>query len=204
MGDNRIYIWSKKEQKQQVNRDTRRQSSKWWDKRKISIMNSPSSEQDELYLRIGEFVVSFGKVEYSLEHLLGVLTDEEGNMWIKPFFIDDLMVGRVLGKIEQTAKFRLHDNQSLFNELKDTIKKIRTIQQKRNNIVHGDWVIDPTGRFTTKLRNYRLRFEDGCWQYIDDKVMTPTKLKNLSNKSKELVTDLDKITLKIQANKAEK
>lgn len=162
-------------------------------------MNSPRSEQDEIHLRIGEFVVSFGKVAYLLEHLLGVLTDEEENVWIKPFFIDDLMVGRVLDKISKTAKVRLHDNQTLLDELKDTIRKIRDIQQNRNKVVHGEWLIDSTGRCPTKLRNYRLRWENGCWQYLDDKVMTPTKVKSLSTKSKELAVDLKNITSKIEA-----
>ena len=114
-------------------------------------MNSPRSEQDEIHLRIGEFVVSFGKVAYLLEHLLGVLTDEEENVWIKPFFIDDLMVGRVLDKISKTAKVRLHDNQTLLGELKDTIRKIRDIQQNRNKVVHGEWLIDSTGRWLHSL-----------------------------------------------------
>jgi len=162
-------------------------------------MNGPRSKQDEIYLRIGEFVVSFGKVAYLLERLLEVLTDEQDNVWIKPLFIDDLMVGRVLGKISKIAEVRLDDNENLLDELKDTIKKVCDIQQNRNKVVHGEWLIDPTGRCPTKLRNYRLRRENGCWQYLDDRVMTPTKLKSLSTKSKELEVDLKNITSKIEA-----
>lgn len=85
-------------------------------------MNRARGEQDELYLRIGEFVVSFGKLAHLLESLLEVLTDEkEENIWIKPFFIDDLMFGRVRGKIGDTAKVRLKDNQPLLGELQGII-----------------------------------------------------------------------------------
>jgi len=144
-------------------------------------------------------VVSFGKLSDLLVHLLEVLTDAEENLWIKPFFIDDLMVGRILGKISETAKVRLYNNHTLLDKLKDTIGEIRNIQKERNKVVHGDWLIDSTGRSPTKLRSYRLRWEDNCWQYLDDVVMTPKKVKDLSIKSKKLAVDLKDITLKIKA-----
>lgn len=151
-------------------------------------------------MKVGELVISLARIEHHLDDLLEVLTGDDGNIWIKPFFIDDLMLGRALDKISAVAKVRLQEHQPLYEELKDSIANIRPIQQERNKIVHGYWLINHGGRTPTKLRTYKLRWEAGCWQYLDDTTITTTKLNGLIKESKKLAQMVQILTEKIRTS----
>ena len=110
------------------------------------------------------------------------------------------MLGRALDKISAVAKCRLKEHPVLNTELKDTISKIRSIQEKRNKIVHGYWLIDPEGRTPTKVRTYKLRWKDGCWQHLEETTFTATKLKTLIKESQKCVQTIQTIKDKIRTS----
>ncbi|MBA7676826.1 hypothetical protein ES703_85071 [subsurface metagenome] len=143
-----------------------------------------TTEQHQLYFKIGEVVVCLSNLEHLLAYLLEVLTDATENTWIKPYFIDRIMAGTMVNKIKAIAKIKLQDDQTLWEQLKTVINDIRALQEKRNKVVHGKWLFDE--RCPTKLRNYEVRWEDGSWQYLDDAVMTPKTLDDMVIKSNEL------------------
>jgi len=165
-------------------------------------MHVAINEQKQIRLKVGELVISFAKIEHHLDDLLEVLTEDDANenIWIRLFFIDNLMLGRALEIISWVAKVRLQDYPDLHEELKDTLANIRPIQKERNNIVHGNWLFDPERRTPTKVRTYRLRWKAGCWQYLDDTTMTPTKLNRLIGKSDQLVKTIEALTEKIKTS----
>jgi len=157
-----------------------------------------TSEQDKCYFGIGEVVVSLSSLEHRLAYLLEVLTDATENPWIKPYFIDRTMAGTMVSKIKGIAKVRLQDDQPLWERLKTLLDNTRALQEERNKVVHGKWLFDE--RCPTKVRNYEVRWKDGCWQYLDDVVMTPKKLDNMIKRATELEGELQKIIGEIQGS----
>ena len=164
-------------------------------------MVCPGVKHDELCQSIGKFIISFSKVDSWLVNLLGELVDGEGNLWIKPYFIDDMMLGRIRGKISTVAKDRLRDNQPILKRLRETLSQVQEVIKERNNIVHGEWLIDATGRCPARLRTYKPRWENDCWQYLDDKQISYAMLRGLIRQSETLATNLEEITAAVQTYK---
>lgn len=157
-----------------------------------------TTEKDQFYFKIGQVVVCLSSLEHLLAYLLEVLTDATENAWIKPYFIDRIMAGTMVNKIKGIAKVRLQDDQTLWAQLKTVINEIRTLQQERNRVVHGKWLFDE--RCATKLRNYEVRWKDGCWQYLDDAVMTSKTLDHMVVKANELESELQEVITKIKGS----
>lgn len=155
-----------------------------------------TTEQHQFYFKIGEVVVCLSNLEHRLAYLLEVLTDGTGNPWIKPYFIDRIMAGTMLNKIKAIAKVKLQDDQPFWEQVRTLINGIRALQQERNRVVHGKWLFDE--RCPTKVRNYEVRWKDGCWQYLDDAVMTPKTLDDMVIKSNELESELQEVIAKIE------
>jgi len=170
----------------------------WNCSKKGWIMIKLTTEQHKLYFKIGEVVVCLSNLEHRLSCLLEVLTDATGNPWIKPYFIDRIMAGTMVNKIKAIAKVKLRDDQPLWEKLKNLINDIRALQLERNRVVHGKWLFDESR--PTKVRNYEVRWEDGCWQYLDDAVMTPKTLDDMVTKSNELENELQEVIAKIEGN----
>lgn len=157
-----------------------------------------TTERDQFCFKIGEVVVCLSNLEHRLAYLLEVLTDATGNQWIKPYFIDGIMAGKMVKKIKDIAKVKLRDEPSLWEQLKNLINDIRALQLERNRIAHGKWLFDESR--PTKVRNYEVRWEDGCWQYLDDAVMTPKTLEDMVIKSIDLENELKEVIAKIEGN----
>jgi hypothetical protein len=163
-------------------------------------MVSKFGEHDELYSSLGKFIVSFAEVEHWLGCLLRVLTDEEENTWITLFFIDDMMTGRIRDKIACVAKLRLENNPSLLTSLKDTLKLAQEVTSERNDIIHGQWRFDQTGRAPTTLWTFKLSKKEGrgCWEHLHQTDMTATELEKLTSKSDQLASDMERLRDEIE------
>lgn len=157
-----------------------------------------TTKQHQFYFKIGEVVVCLSNLEHLLAYLLKVLTDATENAWIKPYFIDRIMAGTMVNKIKAIAKIKLQDDQTLWEQLKTVINDIRALQQERNKVVHGKWLFDES--CPTKVRNYEVRWVDGCWQYLDDAVMTPKTLNDMVIKSNKLESELQEVIAKIKGS----
>jgi len=157
-------------------------------------------ESEELYPALGRFITSFAEIEHWLSCILGVLTDDEENIWLTLFFIDEMMIGRVRDKIHAVAKLRLEDNEELLKKLKATLSEVEKLARERNKLVHGQWIFHST---ITKLHNYKIRrtkTEKGghLWERLEDKAVFPNDLKQLTEKSDELADRLGNLREEIE------
>lgn len=159
------------------------------------MTQNKTHESKELYAALGKFIVSFAEIEHWLTCLLGVLTDDDENIWVTLFFIDELMTGKVRDKIHSVANLRLEDNKELLARLKTTLNEVAVLTTERNKIIHGQWIFGST---ITKLHNYKLKkikTEKGghYWQRLEDKAIFPKDLNGLTKKSEELANDLENL-----------
>jgi hypothetical protein len=117
-------------------------------------MAKKTCESEELYAALGKFLVSFTEIEHWSNCLLGILTDDQENIWLTLFLIDDLMTGKTREKIHSVANLRLQDNEELLGKLKGTLNEVEEVTKIRNRLVHGQWIFDST---MTKVHNYKLK-----------------------------------------------
>jgi hypothetical protein len=157
-------------------------------------------EKDELYPALGKFIVSFTEIEHWLTAILEVLTDAESNMWLTLFFIDGLLTGRVRDTIHKVANLRLEGNEPLRDKLKATLKEVAELTDKRNDLVHGQWVFNST---ITKVHNYGLKKVDvgkgrHFWQHLEDKAVFARDLTKFTKTADRLAVDLKDLRKSIE------
>ena len=157
-------------------------------------------EIEELYAALGKFIVSFAEIEHWLTCLLGVLTDDEENIWLTLFFIDELMTGKVRDKIHSVANLRLEDNKELLARLKATLTEVASLTTERNKIIHGQWIFVST---ITKLHSYKLKKitiekDQHYWQRLEDKAIFPKDLNRLTEKAEKLADDIENLRGEIE------
>ena len=160
-------------------------------------MAKKTCESEELYAALGKFLVSFTEIEHWSSCLLGILTDDQENIWLTLFFIDDLMTGKTREKIHSVANLRLQDNEELLGKLKGTLNEVEEVTKIRNRLVHGQWIFDST---MTKVHNYKLKRnkELNVWERLCDEAVTPAHLKELTEKSERLANDVEGLTGEIR------
>ena len=163
-------------------------------------MAKRAHESDELYAALGKFITHFAEIEHWLSCLLGVLTDDEDNIWTTLFFIDGSMTAWTREKVRAVAKLRLEGNEELLAKLTATLNEVAELTKERNKLIHGQWIFDST---ITKLHNYKLTkitLDNGrhFWQRLEDKAILPKHLRGLTRKSEELDNDLSSLRNEIQ------
>lgn len=146
--------------------------------------------KDKLFQRIGELTVQFATLEHRLQQLLELLMGKD-NTLIGPLFIHNLSLATLLRKIRIVAQYKARDNTRLLYDLERTIKAIDTIREERNLLIHGEWQVKDTDAFPVKVRDFRMRYEDGDWQEFTETALTEKKITQLVRRLKGLSNDVE-------------
>ncbi|MEJ2701676.1 MAG: hypothetical protein P8Z79_04475 [Sedimentisphaerales bacterium] len=145
---------------------------------------------DKLFQRIGELTVQFATLEHRLQQLLELFMAED-NFLIGPLFIHNLSLVALLRKIRIVAQYKLREDNPLSSELLRVLKAIDSIREERNLLIHGDWQIKDTKSFPVKVRDFRMRYEEGDWQEYKETSLTEKKVTRLLRRLKGLANDMD-------------
>ncbi|HEX9935046.1 MAG TPA: hypothetical protein VGB38_07610, partial [bacterium] len=127
--------------------------------------------KEKVFSMIGELTVQFATLEHRLQGLLEILTGKD-NVLIGPLFIHELNLVTLLRKIKIVAECRIQEKKPLLNELERIIKKINTTRAERNLLIHGDWQIENTDSFPIKVRDFKVKYENGTWQEFIETAFT--------------------------------
>ena len=146
--------------------------------------------KDKLYQRIGELTVQFATLEHRLQQLLELLMGD-GNPLIGPLFIHNLRLAALLRKITVVAQYRVQEDSPLLRELLRVVKAIETVREERNLLIHGEWLLKNTGSYPIKIRDFRMRYEEGDWQEYTETALTEKKVTHLVRRLKGLVNDIN-------------
>lgn len=147
-------------------------------------------ENEKVFPMIGELTVQFATLEHRLQGLLEILIGED-NILVGPLFIHNLTLAALLRKIRIVAQCKIQENKPLLQDLELTIKRIDTIREVRNLLIHGDWHIADTGSFPITVRDFKMRYENGTWQEFTETSFTEKKLAGLIRRLKELAHEVE-------------
>jgi hypothetical protein len=63
------------------------------------------------------------------------------------------------------------------------LKKINSLREERNLLIHGDWNIENSGSsLTIKVRDFKIRCEEGSWYDVTETSFTEKKLNSLNRR----------------------
>jgi hypothetical protein len=145
---------------------------------------------DKLFQRIGELTVQFATLEHRLQQLLELFMAED-DFLIGPLFIHNLSLAALLRKIRIVAQYRLREDNPLSGELLRALKAIDALREDRNLLIHGDWQIKDTESFPVKVRDFKMRYEEGDWQEYKETSLTEKKVTRLLRRLKGLANDMN-------------
>ncbi len=132
--------------------------------------------KEKLYAKIGELTIQFATLEHRLQSLLKILIGED-NPLIGPFFIHELNLFVLLRKVGQIARYRLQDDELLLADLDRALKRINTMRDMRNLLVHGEWHIQADCPSCPVLvRDFKMKYEDEQWQELTETTFTEKQL----------------------------
>jgi len=146
--------------------------------------------KDKLFQRIGELTVQFATLEHRLQQLLELLMGKD-NILIGPLFIHNLSLATLLKKIRIVAQYKARENTRLLYDLERTVKAIDAVREDRNLLIHGEWQIKEAEAFPVKVRDFRMRYEDGNWHEFTDTALTEKKVTHLVRRLKGLAHDVE-------------
>ena len=146
--------------------------------------------KDKLFQRIGELTVQFATLEHRLQQLLELLMGKD-NILIGPLFIHNLSLATLLRKIRIVAQYKARENTRLLYDIERTLKAIDAVREDRNLLIHGEWQIKDTDAFPVKVRDFRMRYEDGDWQEFTETALTEKKVTHLVRRLKGLSHDVE-------------
>jgi len=146
--------------------------------------------KDKLFQRIGELTVQFATLEHRLQQLLEMLMGQ-GNNLIGPLFIHNLSLVTLLRKLRIVARYKVHKNSRFLYDLDRTVKAIDAIREERNLLIHGDWQIEEAETFPVKVRDFRMRYDQGNGQEFTETALTEKKVTRLVRRLKGLGNDVD-------------
>ena len=106
-------------------------------------------------------------------------------------FIHELSLATLLRKIRIVALCRIPENKPLLKNLERVIKRINTSRAERNLLMHGDWQIENMQSFPIKVRDFKIRYENGRWQEFTETKLTEKKLTQLLRRLKGLVQEVE-------------
>jgi hypothetical protein len=115
----------------------------------------------------------------------------EDDFLIGPLFIHNLSLAALLRKIRIVAQYRLREDNPLSGELLRALKAIDALREDRNLLIHGDWQIKDTESFPVKVRDFKMRYEEGDWQEYKETSLTEKKVTRLLRRLKGLANDMN-------------
>jgi hypothetical protein len=155
-------------------------------------------QKEKLYAKIGELTIQFATLEHRLQSLLKILMGED-NTLLGPFFIHELNLFVLLRKVGQIARYQLHDDEALLADLERTLKRINTMRDLRNLLVHGDWAIDETCKASpVTVRDFKMKYDDGQWQELTETTFNEKKLTQLIRRLEGVGLEVEHLVRRLQ------
>ena len=148
--------------------------------------------KDIIFQLIGKITLQFATMEHRLQGLLEKIMGESNSL-VGPMFIHDIPLAALLKKIRFLAKCRIHNNPELFAELDSILKKIGTLREERNLLIHGDWKIEESDTFRITVRDFKLKYDQGTWHEFSEIEFSEKKLRDLNKRLEGLCNDLESI-----------
>ena len=155
-------------------------------------------QKDRLFAKIGELTVQFATLEHQLQTLLELLVAENSRV-IGPFLIHELNLSVLLRKIKHIARYRLQSDASLLELLEGTLKRIEATRDLRNLLIHGNWQIDENcSTCPVRVRDFKMRYEDGQWQDLAETTFNEKKLTHLTRRLQGISHDVQHLSYRLQ------
>ena len=160
-------------------------------------------QKEKVYELIGKLTMQFATIEHRLQGLLETLIGN-GNSLVGPLFIHNMPLVALLRKIQLLSRCKIQNHSELLSELEQTIKKIDALREERNLLIHGDWKIETTKSQSIKVRDFKMRYDNGKWEEFSETEFTETTLRTLIEQLDGLCNEVDYLVRKlseIQFNK---
>jgi len=155
-------------------------------------------QKDKLFAKIGELTVQFATLEHQLQALLELLVAGNSQV-IGPFLIHELNLAVLLRKIKHIARFKLQDDASLLGLLEGTLKRIEATRDMRNLLIHGNWEIDEnSSTCPVRVRDFKMRYEDGQWQDLAETTFNEKKLTHLTRRLQGVSHDVQHLSYRLR------
>ena len=146
---------------------------------------------------IGKLAVGYSELEYLTEQVLTLMIAQNDFM-VEPLLVRPLSFSRKIEMIEHCIIYHFSDDPDNKNKHKVLFSRIDNMRTLRNNLIHGDWLIDEYERNKNHVivRNYKLKYhkKDDYWTELKVDRYTIDKL---NNKHKELQAIIEEIRLSI-------
>lgn len=155
--------------------------------------------KDRVFQLIGKITIQFATMEHRLQGLLEKLLGDS-NTLVGPIFIHDIPLAGLLKKIRLLARCRSRNNPKFLFDLEQLLKKIATLREERNLLIHGEWKIDDMNSFEITVRDFKMKYEDGAWQEYSEIKFTEKKLINLNKQLEELGNEVDYLIRRLNEN----
>ena len=152
--------------------------------------------KDKIFQLIGKITIQFATMEHRLQGLLETLMGES-NTLVGPMFIHDIPLAGLLKKIKLLARCRIRNNSNFLSDLDRILKKIGTLREERNLLIHGDWKIEDVNSFRITVRDFKMKYDDNSWQEFSEKEFTEQKLRDLHRRLDGLGNEVDYLVRKL-------
>lgn len=147
--------------------------------------------KDKIFQIIDKLTIQFATIEHRLQGLLEILMGNS-NTLVGSLFIHNMPLVALLKKISIVSRCKIHGNPQLLKEMELTIKKINSLREERNLLIHGDWNIENTDTsLTIKVRDFKIRCEEGSWHDFSETSFTEKKLKSINRRLTGLGEEID-------------
>ncbi len=158
--------------------------------------------KNTLFEKIGEMTIQFASLEHQLQTLLEILLGD-GSRLVAPFFIHELNLSVLLRKIKHLARFKIHSDAALLDELERALKQIETTRDIRNLLVHGRWQIEEDcGACPVRVQDFKMKYEDGQWQQFTETTFNEKKLTAMVRRLQATSNDVTHIIRRLQETQA--
>ena len=147
---------------------------------------------------LGKITIQFATMEHRLQGLLEKLTGDN-NALIGSMFIHDIPLAGLLKKIRLLARCRMQNNPEFLTELERILKKIGTLREERNLLIHGDWKLEDLESFRITVRDYKIKYEKDTWHEFSEIEFTEKKLRDLNRRLEGLGNNVDYLIQKLSA-----
>ena len=149
-------------------------------------------QKKQVFLGIGELTILFATLEHRLQQLLEILIGENNTM-VGPLFIHNLNLVALLKRIRMIAQCKICENQTLLKDLGRIINRVDMVRGERNLLIHGDWQIEKAESFPIKVRDFKIRCNDGTWQEFTETSFTQKKVTHLIRRVKGLINAVNNL-----------
>ncbi len=148
--------------------------------------------KDRIFQLIGKITVQFATMEHRLQGLLEKLIGDN-NTLLGPIFIHDIPLAGLLKKIRLLARCRSRKHPMFLFDLEQILKKIVTLREERNLLIHGEWIIQEMNSSGITVRDFKMKYEDGTWQEYTEIEFTEKKLVNLNKQLEGIANEVDSL-----------